>query len=374
VWEENYNFQIFNRVALLGTGLMGGSLGMALRERGVAGEVVGYDRDSRVSQLAREKGAIDWFVDSPAAAVEGADLVVLAVPVRFSSEILKGCASYLAPGTIVTDVGSTKHNILEELAEHIPAEVILVGGHPMTGSDESGIGAADPTLWENAIYVLTPHKNVPTKQVEILQQMVYGIGAQPLILSPEDHDHLVALVSHLPHLIAVALVSLAAGDEKEDLVKLLAAGGFRDTTRVAMGNTEIWRDICITNRQAIDHFLGLYMEELENFRLIIKEGKESDLEQKLAEARDFRHAVPHKSRGILPELFDVVVLVKDAPGAIGKIATLLGEKELNIAEVEILHVREEEGGSIRFGFSSQDQRDSALEVLKNEGYRAHRRQ
>jgi len=373
VWEENYKFQTFNRVALLGTGLMGGSLGMALRERGVVGEVVGYDGDSLVAQLAREKGAVDWFVDSPAEAVEGADLVVLAVPVRFSGEILKECAPYLAPGTIVTDVGSTKLYILEELAEHLPAEAILVGGHPMTGSDESGIGAADPTLWENAIYVLTPHNNVPPEQVEVLRQMVYGIGAQPLILSPEEHDRLVALVSHLPHLMAVALVNLAAGDEKEDLVKLLAAGGFRDTTRVAMGNTEIWRDIFITNRQAIDHFLELYLQELENFRSIIKEGKENDLEQKLAEARDFRREVPHKSRGILPELFDVVVLVKDTPGAIGKIATLLGEKDLNIAEVEILHVREEEGGSIRFGFRSQDQRDSALEVLKNEDYRAHRR-
>ncbi len=370
---EAFKHRKFSRVTLLGTGLMGGSLGMSIRERGLASEVIGYDRDKHILDAARERGAIDCYSIDPENAVKGADLVVLALPVRFCGELILRCAPYLSPGAIITDLGSTKNYLVNELSVHLPADVTYIGGHPMTGSEESGIWAADPTLWENAIYVLTPDGNTSAAEVDRLKGLVTGIGAQPLILSPEEHDGLVAVVSHLPHLVAVALVNMAAKNEKEEMVRTLAAGGFRDTTRIAMGNPEMWRDICATNRHAINKFLNDYLHELENIRKIINEGKESELEEILAAAGDYRRKIPYRSRGILPELFDIIALVKDNPGTIGKIATILGEAEINIAEVEILHVREEEGGSIRFGFRSEEQRHRALQIMKARGYRVHRR-
>jgi prephenate dehydrogenase len=367
------NASKFNRVALLGTGLMGGSLGMALRERGLAVEIIGYDRNRSSLETALERGAVDFAADTPEHAAEGAELVILAVPVRFCRELLMRCIPHIAPGTIITDLGSTKEYLAEELTGILPAGVSYIGGHPMTGSEESGIGAADPVFFENAIYVLTPDEYTDKKQLKKLERMVEGIGAQPILLPPREHDRLVALVSHLPHLAAVALVKVAALNGQEDMVQTLAAGGFRDTTRVAMGNPEIWRDICATNREAIDVMLTRYVDELEKIRVIINGGKESELENTLDMSRDYRRRIPYRSRGILPELFDLVVLVKDTPGIIGKIATTLGGAGINIAEVEILHVREEEGGSIRFGFRESEHRDSAVNLLNEKGYRAHRR-
>lgn len=373
MWEEVSKGRIFNRVALLGTGLMGGSLGMALRERGLAGEVIGYDRDKQALETARERGAIDFWAEQPEYAVQKADLVVLAVPVRFCGDFINRCSNFFSPGTVITDLGSTKSCLVNDFGTCLPADVTYIGGHPMTGSEESGIGAADPALWENAIYVLTPHEYALPSAVNQLKNMVTGIGAQPLILSPDEHDRLVAVVSHLPHLLAVALVNTAARHEKEEMVRTLAAGGFRDTTRIAMGNPEMWRDICATNREAINNIINDYKHELEKIRQLISAGREDELEDILVKAKDYRSNIPYRSRGILPELFDIIVLVKDNPGTIGRIATILGDEEVNIAEVEILHVREEEGGSIRFGFRSEDQRDRALRIMQDKGYRVHRR-
>lgn len=366
-------YRLFGRVALLGTGLMGGSLGMAIRECALAEEVVGYDRDSKTLATALERGAVDRISDSPQKAVEGAELVILAVPIRLCGKLVESCAPHFKPGAVITDLGSTKQFLEEELSGIIPDDVIYIGGHPMTGSEESGIEAADPALLENAIYVLTPEGSTPEKQWRSLVDMIVRIGAQPLIISPAEHDRIVALVSHLPHLAAVTLANVAAENEKKEMVQTLAAGGFRDTTRIAMGNPEVWRDIFATNREAIGALLTRYIHELENMRRMIEGGKEEEMTATLDQARSFRRKIPFRSRGILPELFDIIVLVKDTPGMIGRIASLVGEAGFNIAEVEILHVREEEGGSIRFGFRCKEQRDGALAVLKERGYRAHRR-
>jgi len=365
--------RLFERIALLGTGLMGGSLGMAIRECTLATEVVGYDRDPEVLTTALERGAVDRAVGSPREAVVGAELVVLAVPIRFCRQLVESCTAHFSSGTVVTDLGSTKQFLAEELRGILPRGVIYVGGHPMTGSEESGIEAADPALLENAIYVLTPDEGQSQKEWGRMVDLIEGIGAQPLVISPAEHDQLVALVSHLPHLAAVALVEVAAEEGKEEMVQTLAAGGFRDTTRIAMGNPEIWRDIFATNREAIDIFLGRYLHELEEVRRMITGGQEDKITATLERARSFRRKIPFRSRGIFPDLFDIIVLVKDTPGTIGRIASLVGGAGFNIAEVEILHVREEEGGSIRFGFRQKEQRDGALAVLKERGYRVHRR-
>jgi len=373
VWEESSKFAPFEKVALLGTGLMGGSLGMALRERRLAREVWGYNRSEASLVEAREKGAVDHYSLSIKEVVEGADLVVLSVPIRYCRELAEASAPYLSPGALVTDLGSTKSYLMDRISGVIPEHACYVGGHPMTGSEQSGISAAEPTLWENAVYVLTPSSDAPDFHVENLKWMVEKIGAQPLFLSPGKHDRMVALTSHLPHLVAVALVQVAAGENNGDLLRSLAAGGFRDTTRVAMGSPEVWKDICITNGEAIADGLEKAVDVLQEMRQIMLEEKEEHLGSILQEASEYRKSIPYRARSIFPEIFEVIVLVKDHPGVIGRVATLLGEKGINIAEIEILHVREEEGGTMRLGFQDKEQRDLALELLKETGYRAHRR-
>ena len=371
--EKCFKGKIFRHAAILGTGLMGASMGMALRERALVDKVSGYDRDPSASRTAVERGALDKQYSDPGTAVKDADLVVLAVPVRCCMDIVREVSPFLKEGAIITDLGSTKSCLLNECCALFPETVTYIGGHPMTGSEESGAGASDPAIWENAIYVLTPTEDVSREKTDKLKSLVESIGAQPLIMNPEEHDNLVALVSHLPHIVAVALVNTAARSEKDELIRTLAAGGFRDTTRIAMGNPEMWNDICATNQKAINQYIDQYIDELKVIRELINSGKESRLLSNLNSAKEYRKTIPYRSRGILPELFDLIVLVKDTPGIIGKIAGTLGEAKINIAEIEILHVREEEGGSIRIGFRSAEQRDKALETMKAYKYTAHRR-
>jgi prephenate dehydrogenase len=364
---------VFRRAALIGTGLIGGSLGIRLRERRLVGEVAGYDRDRAALALARHKGAIDYAAASATAAVEGADLVILAVPVLSTVAVVKEIRAALAPGAIVTDVGSTKEAVVQAVEKLLPPGVCFIGGHPMAGSEERGIGGADPALLENAIYVLTPAARSPRDRVAALQALIRAIGAQPLLLEPQEHDRLTALVSHLPHLTAAALVHSVLGGDDDELVRTLAAGGFRDTTRIALSNPKIWRDICISNRRILADTLDRYQAVIASLGALVRAGDANSLEQFFARACEFRKKVPTRGRGILPEIYEVVVLVPDTPGVIGRLAGLLGEAGINIAAIEIIHVRELEGGSIRIGFRDEEQRQAALRVLRAAGYRVHSR-
>lgn len=363
----------YRRVALIGCGLIGGSLGIRLRERRLAGVITGFDRDEKALKQAVERGAVDRAASSAREAVQGAELVVLAVPVLSIAGLVREIAPALEQGAVVTDAGSTKSGVMRQVALLLPPGTYFIGGHPMAGSEESGMQGADPALLENAIYVLTPGKDVPEVVVERLFALLEAAGAQPLLLDAEFHDRLVAAISHLPHLTAVALVVCASRMGETEMIKTLAAGGFRDTTRVALGNPKIWRDICISNRNHLVEAVSSLEEVLAEIKGLLMQADGPALEQFFNQARDFRRTVPHRGRGILPELFEVVALVPDTPGVIGRLAGLLGEAGINIASIEILHVRELEGGSIRLGFRHREQQEAALAALKEHGFRVHRR-
>ncbi|MGM0653239.1 MAG: prephenate dehydrogenase/arogenate dehydrogenase family protein [Bacillota bacterium] len=361
----------FVRAALIGTGLIGGSIGMALCEQKLVGEVVGYDRDSKVASLALKRGAIDKTANTLVEAVKEADLVIVAVPVLSTLGIVKEISSAVKQGTLITDVGSTKARIMEAVETLLPEGVTFVGGHPMAGSEESGISGADPALLENAIYVLTPGSQAEQGHIDKLAGMLSAIGAQTLMVEPLEHDRIVALVSHLPHLSAAALVQSVAGTDNLELIKTLAAGGFRDSTRIALGNPDIWRDIFISNRWALLSALKKYKKNITDLESYLNDLSAEGLEEYLQQACDYRRSIPHRGRGILPELYDVIILVRDTPGMLGKITTLLGDASINIDAIEILHVRELAGGSIRIGFKNSENRQKAIELLDHHGYRFH---
>src|SRR5690242_2004948 len=223
----------FDKIAILGLGLMGGSLGLALRRTGIGRAISGYDALPGRAERVRELGAITAVAESPAAAVAGADLVVLAAPVLAMRELLRAIAPHLAPHALVTDLGSTKAEVVRWARETLPDPSRFVGGHPMAGKERAGIQAADAALFDGAVWCLTPDAGTAPDALARLCALVAALGARPLVLDPAQHDEAVAGASHLPLLTASALVlAVTAAPDWPDVGRL-TAGGFRDTTRVA---------------------------------------------------------------------------------------------------------------------------------------------
>ena len=257
---------MFNRVAIIGLGLIGGSIGLALHQAKAAREIVGYDMGEGSSQRAYEVGAIDQPCDLLIEAVQGAELVVLATPVGAMQRLLKDIGLCVLPGTVVTDVASTKAQVVAWAEEFLPASVPFIGGHPMTGKEVSGVEVADAQLFQNCIYCLTPTQSTQLVALRKVAMFVEMLNARIRYLEPEEHDKQVAGVSHLPFIASVALMNTVAQDATWSGAALLAAGGFRDMSRLAGGSPEMYRDICLTNEKAIVARLDMYIDVLQKIR------------------------------------------------------------------------------------------------------------
>lgn len=366
------NSPIFNRVAIVGVGLIGGSLGMAIRRRSLALEVVGLGRSRGPLELALEYGAVHSIsLDYRDAA--GCDLVVVATPVGSTLDILSAISPHLDPGALVTDVGSTKSWIVDKAAKALPAGNVFIGGHPMAGSEKGGISGADPYLFENAFYILTPREDTPREHLARLTVLLEGIGSRPVIMDPVEHDISVAAVSHLPHLVAATLVNslfdLPGGEKKS----LLAAGGFRDTTRIAAGSPEMWRDIFASNRRSVLEVLRSFRTRLDEFEDALENCDHDYIYHLLSRARTLKNGMPAKRKGYLPALWEIVVTVPDEPGVIARLSGILGNAGINIVDIEILRVREGEGGTIRLAFAEEKEQERAVSLLTQSGIPSKKR-
>ncbi|MDK2820241.1 MAG: prephenate dehydrogenase [Clostridia bacterium] len=363
VKSSQTNFKL-KKAAIIGLGLIGGSIGLALLHGGLVQELVGYDKNRDAINTALDVGAINQKASDLKEAVEGAEFIILAVPVGALSTVAKKITPYLNSQTIVTDTGSVKGPIVKELEEIFKGRALFVGGHPMTGSEQAGIKAADLYLLENAVYVLTPTKSTDKKALNIAFDLFEALGSRVITLEPEEHDIIVAGVSHLPHFLAVSLMLNTGKLAKEyDRTLGLAAGGFRDTTRIAGGDPIMWRDIFLHNQKAILKMLKSWRYEIEKLEEMILKNDTRGMVEVLEQARNLRSKVPAKKKGLLPTLHELVVTVPDRPGVIGAIASSLGNEGINIIDIEILRVREGEGGSIRLGFTTASAANRAMEIL-----------
>ncbi|WP_031516243.1 prephenate dehydrogenase [Desulfofalx alkaliphila] len=362
---------MFQRIAIIGVGLIGGSFGLAVKHRSLAKEVVGLDKDRRNLELALTAGAVHRVASSLEQAVDGADLVVLATPVLTGERLLRQLAPLVEKNTIITDVGSTKHSITVMAEEILPSGLHFVGGHPMTGSEIAGMKGADPYLFENAYYILTPTQKTQSYPLEKVRNLVKAMGARVIELSPKQHDQTVAVVSHLPHLIACALVNTLDETPNSGQMSPLAAGGFRDTTRIAAGNPEMWRDIFHSNRGEVLKAIKRFRATLDSYQRLITDADSEKLQQKLEQARKVRRSLPARSKGYLPALYEVLLTVPDQPGVIAHFSALLGNKGVNITDLEILRVREGQGGTIRLAFATEEEQEEAVKILGEAGYQAH---
>jgi prephenate dehydrogenase len=314
------------RAAVVGTGLIGGSIGLGLRARGW--HVSGRDVDVAAALRARELGALDEVGDDP-----DAGITFVATPVSaISSEVRHALDTTRG---LVTDVGSVKAPMLE-----LMSEARYVGGHPMAGSELDGIEGARPDLFEGATWVLTPIAATDDRALTEVRAAVTALGAEVVTLAPDRHDTMVALVSHVPHLTAAALMKLADERSSEHRALLrLAAGGFRDMTRVAAGQPGIWPDICAENRIAIVDELDRLIEALAEMRAVVEKNDREGLVETLERARAARVALP--ARFARPEeLSEVRVPIPDRKGEVARITTLATDFDVSIADIEIAHSAE----------------------------------
>ncbi|MGH9226074.1 MAG: prephenate dehydrogenase/arogenate dehydrogenase family protein [Acidimicrobiales bacterium] len=313
------------RAAVVGTGLIGGSIGLALRAKGW--HVTGRDADPSKAERALELGALDAVGDDPAATI-----TFVAVPVAVIAEEARRA---LGHGGVVTDVGGVKTAIVAGV-DH-PR---FVGGHPMAGSEQDGVDGATADLFEGATWVLTPRVDTDPGAYTYVRSVVTTLGAEILALPPERHDDLVATVSHVPHLAAAALMVQAAdGAEEHAALLRLAAGGFRDMTRIAAGAPGIWPDICAENREAIVKALDELQASLSAMRDLVVLGDRPGLLSALERAREARTNLPARFESPA-QLAEVRVPVPDRPGVLAEVTTLLGELGVNIADIEIAHSTE----------------------------------
>ena len=257
---------MFNRVAIVGLGLIGGSIGLALHKAKAAQQVVGYDLGKGISNQARKIGAIDEPYSTLADAVRGADLIILATPVGAMRSLLQDIATTATPGAVVTDVASTKAQIISWAEEFLPTSVAFVGGHPMTGKELSGVESADAALFQGHIYCLTPTAHTRPVAINKVSILIEALGARVRFLEPAEHDGQVAGISHLPFVASVALMKTVAEGPAWGDAAMLAAGGFRDMSRLAAGNPEMYRDICLTNSEALTRWLNEYITTLSELR------------------------------------------------------------------------------------------------------------
>ncbi|HEY49214.1 MAG TPA: prephenate dehydrogenase [Dehalococcoidia bacterium] len=276
------------RVAIIGLGLIGGSLALALKElSAVEAEIVGFSRRPETVSRAEKRGIIDRSASNLKAAVDGADLVVISTPVITIEEVLKKISAHLSPGCVVTDTGSTKAKVMGWAEEYLPGNVNFVGGHPMAGKETSGLNEATADLFRGCVYCLTPAAGAASEAVQEVEKLVTSIGARPFIIDAGAHDRLVAGVSHLPMLLSAAFVSATIQSPLWPEMAELAAGGYRDLSRLAAGNPEMNRDICITNRDDIVKWIDRFIEELQRYSQMIQGGG-GELKDALGRAREAR--------------------------------------------------------------------------------------
>jgi prephenate dehydrogenase len=356
------------RVGIVGTGLVGGSVGLALRRAGI--EVRGFDHDADRTARAVELGALDAAVGSIAEAATGADFVIVAVPVGAIASVVVDALD--AGAAVVTDVGSVKEPVVIAVEAQRPDLASrYVGGHPMAGSEQDGLDGASADLFSGATWVLTPTERTDPTAFAALQQLLGRLGAEVSAVSPAEHDALVAVVSHVPQLAATTLMDVAATrGSGHALLLRLAAGGFRDMTRIAAGHPGIWPDICVANRDAIVAALDDYVAALDGVRSMVAASDRAGLLDVLERARSARRSLPTGFPDDV-ELSELHVPIADRPGSLAEVTTLAGTLDVNIADIEIAHSVEGEGGVLVLLLAAADA-DTFVEALATRGYHAVR--
>ena len=361
----------YERVGILGTGLIGGSLGLALRVEGAAGKVIGFDADAAMLSGALDRGAVEEAAGSVAELAAGCDLLFVAVPVRAIPAVLREAAPALRPGTTISDVGSVKERVVETAQKVLQRGCHFIGGHPLAGSEQRGVGFADPQLFRDAYYVLTPSGECDAGAYSRLHALLASLGARVIAMEPRQHDRAVSVISHLPHVMAMSLMNLALERAEEYPVLRLAAAGFRDMTRIAASDASLWLDILMENREAVSESMGECVEAMRRIAELLEAGDEEELVRWMRSASSGRQSIAPVLGESLAGFYSVILAVDDRPGVISDVTLTVGEMGINIEDIELMHPLESGQGLLRLTITGEENAQRAAEALRGKGYRAN---
>ena len=364
-------------IAFIGLGLIGGSLAKGIKRARPDIRIMAYMRTRSKLEQAKKDGIVDVILDGIDEQLKECDLIFLCTPVEYNAQYLSKIRSYLKPGALITDVGSTKTDIHEEILRQGLTDY-FVGGHPMAGSEKTGYENATDHLLENAYYIVTPPEgldqsgsetgNIPPKYAENANRIIavaQTVGAIPLVLDYREHDKVVAAISHLPHLVASSLVNLVKdADSPAGTMKRVAAGGFKDITRIASSSPEMWEQICMTNVEPIADMLERYIGSLQEILSEIK-GHQGEAIYKLFEkSRDYRNTITDRAKGSVEPSYAFSVDVADEVGAISTIAVTLAAKGISIKNIGINNNRERGEGALKIEFYDEASMTAAWKRLE----------
>lgn len=365
------------KIGFIGFGLIGGSIARALKKIHPDYTLIAYDyhkdHPSNDLQAALSERVLDEVTSSLQEGFPECDIIFLCSPVLSNIEYIQQLKPLLKSTCILTDVGSVKGNI-HSAVKALGLETQFVGGHPMTGSEKTGYQNSYALLLENAYYILTPTANTPEWMTNLLYGLVERMGSIPIILEAGEHDRITAVISHVPHIIAAQLVNLVRdSDDEAEKMRSLAAGGFKDITRIASSSPVMWQNICLTNAADIKTMLDEYIRSLVAASDALAAGDGDFLYRMFDTAGEYRSSIPNKSIGLMKKLFEVYLDIMDEAGAIATIATLLASNQISIKNIGIIHNREFEEGVLRIEFYDEEAQQKAITLLSRYNYRIYER-
>lgn len=352
----------------IGLGLIGGSIARAIRQVYPDSRLIAYDINQDTLHSALEDGVINLSISKIGNTLSDCDYIFLCAPVSENDSNLPALKKYLSPSCLLTDVGSVKTAIHKQIRKAgLCAQ--FIGGHPMAGSERTGYINSRALLLENAYYILTPCKEVPQSSLTEFRELIASLGAIPLVLTCAQHDHITAAVSHLPHVIAASLVNLIKYSDSEDgIMKLIAAGGFKDITRIASSSPVMWQQICLTNGENITGLLEDYINSLQQIKTQIEQAKSEALYHFFDDARNYRDSFIEASSGPIKKSYSIHIDIADEPGALAAIATILALHQISIKNIGIVHNREQQDGVLRVELYKEESIKKSSEILRSKGY------
>lgn len=373
LFQKGFLNMKFNKVGFIGLGLIGGSIAKKMKADHPDIHIYATAHHEETVKEAYREGLIVNDTLLPLTAFHDCDIIFLCAPVQRNLDYLSELKDIIQKDCYITDVGSTKTEIHEEVIR-LGLEANFIGGHPMTGSEKTGILAADKTLLENAYYIITPTAITPQSDVEDFREFVRSLGSIPLILDYKTHDYSTAAISHLPHMIAYSLVNLVQQiDDDNETMKSIAAGGFKDITRIASSSPVMWQNICASNRQQILVLMDKYTALLSKLRSYIEASDEQALLDFFQSAKDYRDSLSLPSIKTESTYYELFVDLPDETGGIAKVSRILADAGISIKNIGIVNNREFEEGILHISFADERSRSTAKELLDAQGYTTHLR-
>lgn len=360
----------FQNIGFIGLGLIGGSIAKAIKQTYPSTKLYAHASHIETITNAHKEGIIENEAFLPLETFGTLNVIFLCSPVKVNLSYLEELKPYLSKHTILTDVGSVKGDIHKRIYE-LGLSSQFIGGHPMTGSEKIGFAYSDASLLENAYYILTKDEALDENILQDFNEIVSSLGALPMILTPTEHDFATAAISHLPHVISASLVNLVKDNDANDVLKTIAAGGFKDITRISSSSPVMWQNICIENKDEIQKLIRLYKEELDAFEQTIVSEDLDRLLNKFATAKDYRDSLPVRKASLLPQTFECFVDIPDETGVIAKVAVLLAEHNISMQNIGIVNNREFEEGALHIELKTQHDLDNTIALLKENNYHIH---